>query len=177
MAWIKTQKGQLIDVATVVIDEVIAAHEVRGDASFARFTLGIYNSPMTSVQVLSDIERWIMLGADGVFTMPDKDYGKVREDFMGHSPTKAKPQVFLGHDASKPIGCAYCPKCGAGFKSYMAAIDEEKATDDLFKKVRSVGPVVTTFPIDDSVSTKIRHRQALHSSRLLDRWYWGSEIR
>jgi len=59
----------------------------------------------------------------------------------------------------------------------MAAIDEEKATDDLFKKVRSVGPVVTTFPIDDSVSTKIRHRQALHSSRLLDRWYWGSEIR
>ena len=116
MAWIKTHRVFVFGGSGVCEDE-----------------LGVYNGPEIAKTVLGDIERWIMLGADGVFTMPDKDYAK----------------------------------CGAGFKSYMAAgIDVEKAAESIRKTDASMefmrdhrsqtaeedcGPMVTTFPIPDSV--------------------------
>jgi len=114
MAWIKTQAGILYDCDFVKTHRVF----VFGGSGVCEDELGVYNGPEIAKKVLDDIERWIMLGADGVFTMPGKDYAK----------------------------------CGAGFKSYMAAgIDVEKATESILKSCRSVGPVVTTLPIPDSV--------------------------
>jgi len=129
MAWIKTQAGILYDCDFVKTHRVF----VFGGSGVCEDELGVYNGPEIAKTVLGDIERWIMLGADGVFTMPDKDYAK----------------------------------CGAGFKSYMAAgIDVEKAAESIRKTDASMefmrdhrsqtaeedcGPMVTTFPIPDSV--------------------------
>ena len=168
MAWIKTQKGQLISVATVVIDEIVAPHEVRGDASFARFTLGEYKDPETAKAVLGMIERWIAGEPDpkmenygrnlnGLGIVNDWSIGFIHDDkrlfvMPGKDFMKQfEPLIDCQREADLVAEQAFkC--CGGGFKSYMAAgIDVDKATESILKSCRSIGPVVTTLPIPDSV--------------------------
>ena len=112
MAWIKTQEGRLVNVVEVFVEN----HEwVQGCASSNRSMptrLGDYNSPVGAELARDDIERWLVMGADGVFNMPGANYPE--------SP-------------------------------FFGPIDVEKAAESIFKSCRSIGPVVTTIPIPDSV--------------------------
>jgi len=74
MAWIKAQNGRLINAETIVIDEVVAPREVRGDSSFSRHTLGTYSSNAVAEKVKDGIYAWLNSTGGGVWRMPDKDY-------------------------------------------------------------------------------------------------------
>jgi len=101
MAWIKTQDGRLFNAGEFILTSAgggggTCKPEIRSGGTVC----GTYATPAIAEQVKGDIERWIMLGADGIFTMPDKDHGITLEAKM------------MGRTRSN---------CGAGFKSYMAA--------------------------------------------------------
>jgi len=97
-----------------------------------------------------------------------KKYGVPPLSYSGYMKRMARPCALCKNkprscgNLGDPTACAHCSDahsywapiyvCGAGFKSYMAAgIDVEKATESILKSCRSIGPVVTTLPIPDSV--------------------------
>ena len=139
--WIKAQAGRLFDAREFILTSGGGGGgsnktEIRSSGKLC----GAYKDAETAKAVFDMIEDFIAGGYETLFVMPGKDFMKQFE-----------PLIDCQREADLVAEQAFkC--CGGGFKAYIAAgIDVEKATESILKSCRSVGPVVTTIPIPDSV--------------------------
>ena len=123
MAWIKAQDGKLVDVATVVIDQVVAPLEVRGDSAYARFTLGQYSTQRVAQTVKDEIETWLRLGANGVFVMPSEAELCGESENLRQARALSK-KIYDDINARKKLNrpCSECSRNGMSW-CYECSID------------------------------------------------------